>query len=162
MLVMIMIPVFDFLMPHMIVILFLMILASNFVQFLCQWNLAENIDGGSPSEVMLARFKPVKIIVPILYGVLLILCFIPATGANCTLNLIYRKLLQSSNTIAPLFMVVFVLNLLVTLITLRFYRHGFWRVDYLPLAGQEQAFDEVGIQSNMNDTLLSKGENKDF
>ncbi|TNV72696.1 hypothetical protein FGO68_gene9420 [Halteria grandinella] len=150
MFLMAMIPVFDFLMPHKIIILFLMVLFSNFGVFLCQWNLAECIDGGSPSEIMLSRFKPVKIIIPILYAVLLVLSFIPATGAHCTLAMTYP----------PLFMVVFSLNLLVTLITIRFYRHGFWRVDYLPLASKDH-FDEVGIQSNMNETLLTTGVNKD-
>lgn len=52
---------------------------------------------------------------------------------------------------------VFALNLLVTFITLRFYRHGFWRVDYLPLASQENHFAEVGLQNNMTDSLLTKG-----
>ena len=90
--VMIMIPVFDFLMPHQILILYLMVLFSNFGIFLCQWNLAENIDGGSPSEVMLSRYRPMKIIIPILYTALFILSFIPATGAYCTQTLTYRKM----------------------------------------------------------------------
>lgn len=91
MFLMAMIPIFDFLMPHAIIVLFLMVLLSNFGHFLAQWSLAENIDGGSPSEVMLARFKPVKIAVPILYIALLVMSFIPVTGATCTLSQVYRK-----------------------------------------------------------------------
>jgi hypothetical protein len=88
---MIMIPIFDFIFPHQIIILFLMVLGSNFGVFLGLWELSESKNGGLPSEVMLERFQPVKMAVPILYLLCLILSFIPATGAYCRSDLVYRN-----------------------------------------------------------------------
>lgn len=88
---MLLIPIFDFIMPTQILMLFFMVLLSNVGVFLCFCNLAANSEGGSPSQAMLSRLKPVSIIVPIFYFTLLILGVLPEFGASCSQTWTYRK-----------------------------------------------------------------------
>lgn len=64
------------------------------------------------------------------------------------------------NALAPIFAAIFGMNLMVTLVIIRFYRNGFWRTDYLNLSEANGEFIETGVQS-MNETLLTTGVNKD-
>ena len=84
------IVIFDFIIPHQIIVLFIMVLLSNVGIFMTFCYFAENKEVRGDTG-FLAKFRADKIVFTILYVACLILSVFPLTGAYCREGLAYRK-----------------------------------------------------------------------
>ncbi len=85
-----MIPIYDLLVPHVIKVLYLMMIMSSYGTFLMLHYLVNNQDVGTDSN-MVNKFKAIEIFFNIFYAIMLVTGFIPIIGANCTGEITYRK-----------------------------------------------------------------------
>jgi 4-amino-4-deoxy-L-arabinose transferase-like glycosyltransferase len=132
---MLMIVVYDLIIPTEILVLYVMMNFSNFGVFFL-FNMLVNSRQVGADENLQNRFNPIKWIICISYLILLVIGFIPPIGAYCRNGFNYRKLYIKLKTlnIALVFLFVFLVNFFNSLVVFYFYRRGFLRKDYLPLA----------------------------
>lgn len=85
-----MIPIYDLIVPHMIKVLYVMMLISSYGTFLMLHYLVNNQDVGADSHLV-RKFKAIEIFFNISYAILVVTGFIPKIGAICTSEITYRK-----------------------------------------------------------------------
>jgi hypothetical protein len=83
-----MIPIYDLGVPHIIKVLFVMMLASSYGTFLMLHYLVNNSDVGADPDII-KKFKPLEIFFGIVYAILLVTGFIPKIGVYCTTDITY-------------------------------------------------------------------------
>ncbi len=124
--IILMIPIYDLAVPHIIKVLYLMMLFSSYGVFLALKYLLKYQDIGSDPH-HLSAFKIFEICINIAYIALLIVGFLPGIGALC----------HSDRTYPYLFIANAVLCVIQSAITLIIYNKGFMRKDYLPLSSSD-------------------------
>ncbi len=156
-----MIPIYDLLVPHVIKVLYLMMIMSSYGTFLMLHYLVNNQDVGTDSN-MVKKFKAIEIFFNISYAIMLVTGFIPKIGANCTGEITYRKdfTLFYILKIAYHFLLIAALCTFQSCNTIYFYRQGFMRKDYLPLMSEKPSNPEPsthgGLNDSVNERLLGK------
>lgn len=85
-----MIPIYDLMVPHVIKVLYVMMLISSYGTFFMLHYLVNNQDVGADPHLV-RKFKAFDIFFSISYSILLVTGFIPKIGANCTNEITYRK-----------------------------------------------------------------------
>lgn len=84
-----MIVVFDIFVPHLIIIIYLMMVASNYgVFFLLDFLINNEQFGGHLSQ----KFKPVKTVMTTLFALFFVIGFLPVVGASCRAGFVYRNI----------------------------------------------------------------------
>ena len=81
---------FEVVLPDTIMVLFLMVLASNYSIFYTFKVLVYNPSVQSDSTLR-SRFKPIEFAITMMYLLCLVIGFIPKLGAYCKQGFIYRK-----------------------------------------------------------------------
>lgn len=118
-----MIVIFDFVIPHQLMVLFLMVLVSNVTVFLnlCHLFEQDKVPAELEAKLKFSKFKKAMFIV---YGALAGLSLFPATGAYCRESLVYRKTFSTSKLAALMFIWVFLANLGTVGAAIYYYRRG--------------------------------------
>ena len=117
-----MLPIYDLAVPHIIKVLYVMMLASSYGVFLTFSYLVKNQEVGGDQELV-ARFKPIEIVFHTSYMILLIIGFVPEIGAECQANRTYRNIIRNVfiMCIAYLFVVNAIFCVVQSIITIYFY-----------------------------------------
>lgn len=90
-LIILMIPIYDLAVPHLMKVLYVMMLASSYGVFLNFIFLVRHHEiGGDPQ--LINKFKPAEIVFHIAYVVLFIVGFIPGIGTECRIDRTYPYL----------------------------------------------------------------------